>query len=124
MKEKIQLRKIQDFPERTRWKTYIELPFQNCDKIVPFQQRKVADFVKDVSRDANVDRVIVFGSSVTGQCHADSDVDFYVQMDEEKKLNLSAYDFIYDLWTNFNVDQRMLNEINQHGVIVYERDVV
>ncbi|MCH1942422.1 nucleotidyltransferase family protein [Holdemania massiliensis] len=103
------------------WKVFVEKPFKNCERIHPLQQKKVARMLEDFKQDNNIIKVIVFGSSVTVQCHNDSDLDLYVVLDQEKKVIKNYYDFVYDLWTNFSVDTKLLKEIEQKGVIVYER---
>ncbi|MCD8326739.1 MAG: nucleotidyltransferase domain-containing protein [Lachnospiraceae bacterium] len=117
------LRKIPTYRQENQWKVYNDCEFLNCNKIFPFQQKKVEALVGDLSRDDNVEKIVIFGSSVTNQCHAGSDVDLYVQLKEDKKLKLSSYYFTYDLWTNFNVDARMMSEIEKKGVTVYERNI-
>lgn len=116
--------KFLSFPEEappTRWRVCIDNPFPNCDKIYPIQQRKVAQILSDLKEDTNVKKVVIFGSSTTARCHIGSDVDFYVELEEKRKVRLSAFDFLYDLWTNYTVEPEMLSEINKKGVIVYER---
>lgn len=117
------LRKIPDCSRENQWKVYHGCEFLNCNKIVPFQRKKVEALVRDLGRDENVEKIVVFGSSVTDQCHAGSDVDLYVQLKEDKKLILSPYYFTYDLWTSFNVDAGMMSEIEKKGVTVYERNI-
>lgn len=106
------------------WKICVDHPFKNCDKVYPFQQKKVAKLIDAMKSDANIKRIIIFGSSVTDRCHAGSDVDVFVELSENKKLAFPAFDFVYDLWTNFTVSDEMMDEINDKGVTVYERDIV
>lgn len=105
------------------WKVCIQEPFNNCEKIYPIQQRKVKEMLDMFSKNSNVLRVIVFGSSVSERCHVGSDVDIYVELSHnQKELVSECFDFVYDVWTNFMVDERLLKEIKSKGVIVYERD--
>ncbi|MCD8211634.1 MAG: nucleotidyltransferase domain-containing protein [Oscillospiraceae bacterium] len=108
--------------ERGPWKVCIDEPFLNCEMIRPIQQKKVAALVSDLSRDQNVQRITIFGSSVTRRCHIDSDVDLYVEVKEDKKLIDHFHHFVFDLLTNFDVDERLENEIMRTGVTVYERN--
>lgn len=61
---------------------------------------------------------------MTERCHIDSDVDIYVELNYPEHLTFPAVDFVYDLWTNDTVDERMLEEIMKKGVVVYERNVI
>lgn len=51
-----------------------------------------------------------------------SDVDFYVEVKEDKRIITDYLDFLYDLWTNYTVDENMKKEIFKKGVVVYERE--
>ena len=107
-------------PEKTRWRICIDKPFVNCERIYPIQQRKIKELLDDVTRDSNVRKVIVFGSSVTQRCHQGSDVDLYIELDEAGNPITEVHDFPYDLWTNYTADDRLLREIADRGVVVYE----
>lgn len=107
------------------WKICIEEPFMNCEKIYPIQQKKVKQLLDIIAKNEYVNKIIIFGSSVTDRCHIGSDIDIYVELDKEVKgLIDDAVYFVYDLWTNFMVDNRLLNEIERKGVIVYDRDFI
>lgn len=104
------------------YKICIDEPFLNCNKIYPIQQRKVKALIEDLRRDESVIRIVIFGSSVNDRCHIGSDIDiFYDSTNKETKLK-NTYDFEYDLWNNYTVDERLMKEINKKGVIVYERN--
>lgn len=107
--------------ERKKWQIRIDSSFPNINKVHPLQQDKVNAIIKCLSKDHNVRSVTIFGSSVTNRCHIGSDVDVYVELTEDKKLALPAFDFLYDMWTNFSVDTGMLKEIRKKGVKVYDR---
>lgn len=84
--------------------------------------KKVNELIKYLKQDKNVKLIIIFGSSVTNLCHVESDVDIYVEFYENKSVIKNKYfDFAFDLWTNFMVDERLKEEILSKGVIVYER---
>lgn len=104
-----------------KWKIVINNPFKNCSLIYPIQQRKVNELIQYFKQDKNVKKIIIFGSSITNKCHVGSDVDIYVELAEDKAIIKDKYfDFVFDLWTNFAVDERLKNEILKKGVIVYE----
>lgn len=69
----------------------------------------------------NVKSIKIFGSSVTDNCHVGSDVDIYVELERDEKVIKRYFAFVFDLWTNFTVDERLKNEIDKKGVIVYEQ---
>lgn len=104
------------------FKICIDKPFDNCDKVYPIQQKKVRALMDAMLPNDNIQKIIIFGSSVTDSCHIGSDVDVYVETAEkQKKLIRTALLFKYDLWTNFSVDGRLLTEITKKGVVVWQR---
>lgn len=100
----------------------IKFPLKNCQHIHPLQQRDVWELTEHIRKKQSVRRIILFGSSLTSNCTIDSDIDLYVEMDEKCRPITEYFDITYDLWTNFNVDNAMLNEIIEKGVIVYDRN--
>ena len=104
----------------TSWMICIDNPFLNVEKIYPIQQKKVKELIEDISLNNKIKKIIIFGSSVTDKCHIGSDVDIYVESEQEKIKTEKQHNFEYDLWTNKTADERLKKEINKKGVIVYE----
>lgn len=108
-----------------KWNICIDRPFKNCSFVYPIQQRKVRALIDELSKNENVLLIVIFGSSVSERCHIDSDVDVYVRLQHEQhNLIPCCFDFAYDLWTNFTVDDRLKEEIRKGGVWVYERNTI
>lgn len=95
--------------------------FRNVEKIFPTQQRDVSVLVKDFSTCPAVKRIVVFGSSVTSACNPWSDLDVFVELTEEVRLKKPKLGTEIDLWTSFDVDERLMLEIAEKGVVVFER---
>ncbi len=97
--------------------------YLNVSKIHPLKQRQVNNLINFLKENDSVNRIIIFGSSVTNRCRTGSDLDFYVELDDNKDFNKAISSVIsnYDYWNNFTVDSRLLNEIQKKGVLVYER---
>ena len=108
--------------KRDEWKICLSSPFKNCQYIYPIQQKKVEKMINHLRDNDNVIKIMVFGSSVTSMCHVGSDVDFYVEVKEGKRIITEYLDFLYDLWTNYTVDEKMKKEIYKKGVVVYKRE--
>lgn len=100
---------------------------KNIRKIYPLKQGVVGDIVRAVDGYTAIDKVIVFGSSVTSLCNPWSAVDIYfencigypwgLREHISKEYALQSL----DVWTNEMVDETLLREIETKGVIVYER---
>ena len=105
------------------WKVCVDAGkvFRNVELIFPTQQADVSKIIHVFSKVENVEKIIVFGSSVTAACNPWSDIDLFVQMDEEIRLRKPKTGVPIDLWTNFDVDENLMEEINETGVVVYER---
>ena len=97
----------------------IKDPFVNCSKIYPIQQKKVRAILDAVKDDPNVKKVMIFGSSTQYSCTIDSDVDVFIELKKNSPIDISGISYEFDLWTNYNVDERLLKEIEKTGVKVY-----
>lgn len=105
------------------WKVCVgaDHTFKNVELIFPTQQADVSKIIAAFSKIKEVEKIIVFGSSVTAACNPWSDIDLFVQTVREIRLKKPRLEVPIDLWTNFDVDENLLEEINETGVIVYER---
>ena len=59
--------------QKKEWRVCIQDPFENCEKIYPIQQKIVKQMINNIKEDANVEKIVVFGSSVQDTCHMGSD---------------------------------------------------
>ena len=110
--------------QKKEWRVCIQDPCENCEKIYTIQQKKVKQMINNIKEDSNVEKIVVFGSSVQDTCHMGSDVDFYIVLKQDQKITFKeTLSFMYDIWTNYTVDSRMYEEITKKGVTVYERDI-
>lgn len=79
------------------------------------------NLINKLKKDKNINKIIVFGSSVTNSCHIDSDLDVYLELERNKKATINKIDYELDLWNNYTVSDELLEEINDKGVVVYEQ---
>lgn len=103
------------------WKIVDGVNFKNAGMIFPTQQRDVNLIVNTLSMDGSVRKIVVFGSSVTSACNPWSDIDLYVELSAEKNIRAPRVEVPVDLWTNYDVDERLLAEIEENGVVVWEQ---
>lgn len=103
------------------WKIVSNDNFLNQSLIFPTQQRDVGSLIKEFSTRTAVKKIVIFGSSVTTACNPWSDIDVYVELSEDINLRPPHFEVPVDLWTNFDVDERLLEEITENGVTVYEK---
>lgn len=99
---------------------------QNIRKVFPTQQEDVAMLVRAIKKTGIAKKIVIFGSSVRSVCNPWSDIDIYCEIDkpfepqEPYRFFDHALDVSIDLWDNFSVDARLMKEIQETGVIVYE----
>lgn len=106
----------------SRYKVVIDEPFMNCEHIYPIQQQKVKAMIEYLKGNNNVKSITIFGSSVNDRCHVGSDVDIYVELQQDEKIIHQYFPFVFDIFTNFSVDEHLKNEVNKYGVLVYSKD--
>lgn len=101
------------------WKVCVDPRFQNADKIFPTQQKDVAILLEVMQSQEHVKRVVIFGSSVTSACNPWSDLDVFVELSDNVKVKKPNLSVPLDLWTNYDVDDRLRMEIEESGVTVF-----
>lgn len=104
-----------------KYKICIDYPFYNCNRIFPNQQKYVKTIIDELKHDSNINKIIIFGSSLSPSCHIDSDIDVYLELKEDKKVKFPNINKAYDYWNNFTVNDSLMSEINRNGVTVYEK---
>lgn len=95
--------------------------FMNVEKVFPTQQKDVSKIVEKLSNNIIVQKIIIFGSSVTSACNPWSDIDIYLELREEQQVRAPKVFAPLDIWTNYDVDGRLLSDIKEKGVVVFER---
>ena len=105
---------------REEWKNCTGVSSLNITKIFPTKQRGVLALVEDAKRKPQVEKIIIFGSSVTYKCNPWSDIDVLVYASDYAQLHGSK-EQVYDIIYSFNADETLLKEVEKTGVLVYER---
>ena len=98
-------------------------------RIHRYQQRNVARLLAGAPTLTSVERIVVFGSSVTYKCHCHSDLDIavkwlYFDGMEQNSLRMSVRESDVDM-LNIEEDSeyRIQREIRDKGVIVYDINI-
>lgn len=103
------------------WKIVTDDRYLNQERIFPTQQKDVSTLIEHFKKIPEVKQVVIFGSSVTSACNPWSDIDVFLNISECVQVRAPRLQVPVDLWTNYDVDDRLLSEIAEKGVIVYER---
>lgn len=120
--------KIREFIDVNKYlitpKSYFEVMnqvhFRNAEKVHPIMQRDVQKIVDSLSAHVEVKKIIIFGSAITYRCTYDSDIDIYVELAKDKNVKAYNVETPVDYWTNYSVDPKMLEEIINKGVTIYD----
>lgn len=99
------------------------ISFQEANRVHPLMQGRVEKLLHVLSGDANFRRVVLFGSSLEFWCSSSSDIDLYVEKyDSEKKLEyFPDLDCEVDIVTNLSSQNRLYQEIERTGLVLFER---
>ena len=103
-----------------------------CNRIHPLMQKKVNEIYNIIKNYKEIEKVVLFGSSVNIRCNNNSDIDIAIKIKDEY-FNRSIQNIISETIgeiTNYNCDivwintidklSLLFNNINTLGVIIYE----
>lgn len=100
-----------------------QVNFKYANRVHPLMQKRVAMLLDALRKDSNINRVVLFGSSLEFRCSSYSDIDLYIEKsDTQKKLPpLPDLDCEVDIITNLPPESRLYREIDKTGLLLYER---
>ncbi|WP_244324689.1 nucleotidyltransferase domain-containing protein [Sporofaciens musculi] len=99
------------------------IAFPDANRVHPLMQGRVEKLIYELAKDQNIRRVVLFGSSLEFRCNSASDMDIYIEkFDSGKKLEyVPELDCEIDIVTNLSHDNRLYHEIEQTGLLLFER---
>ncbi len=101
----------------------IEHPYQGIRWIHPLKQKAIEETLEHIqSRFPQIYYVVIFGSTVNGNCRVDSDIDMVIWGDVERKyysLSNDVYDVLHG--EDFNADSLLWQSVLEEGVVVYDK---
>lgn len=97
--------------------------FENANRVHPLMQERVERLIRELKKDKNIRRLVLFGSSLEFRCSSFSDIDIYIEKyDPEKKLEfLPEMDCEVDIITNLQPDNRLYQKIENTGLLLFGR---
>lgn len=98
-------------------------------RIYPLKQKEAAEIYEIAAQFPFVKRVFVFGSSTTGRCHIDSDLDICIDADTDDGMQIfqlqkaigDLCNWNCDIVMYSNIGNRLKDTIKREGVILYEQ---
>jgi len=116
-----------DYSQRDSWPIAKNVKYRcaNLQYVFPLMQRFVGEFVERNKGLPGLQRIVIFGSSVTWACNPWSDIDIFLEgVGEGTKLwypRGPSYDILRSDTFEPGVAEPILDDILVKGVIVYER---
>ena len=99
----------------------VSVAFPNIKRIHPLMQRHVESLISACKKERSIQRVFVFGSTVSGWCTDVSDIDVLVETDGSipslKLSNPEKFDIRYS--PSLKRDSDLLSYVREVGVAVY-----
>ncbi len=122
--------------ENKNKKFYFPIIIQNnnyeCNRIHPLKQKVVSDIYDYVKVKKEIQKVIIFGSSVNIRCNKKSDIDIAIELKDSYFTRIIQNEISEEiqeiceynsdiLWLN-KIEQNTIlyNNINKKGVVIYE----
>lgn len=53
--------------------------FTHCNRVHPLMQERVQRLLEDLKQDENIQKIVLFGSSLQFRCSSYSDIDLYIE---------------------------------------------
>ena len=97
--------------------------FPNANRVHPLMQRRVEKLIRHLYQDKNIKKAALFGSSLEFRCSSACDIDLYIEkFDTGKKLEyIPELDCEVDIVTNLSPGNKLYNEIERTGLLLFER---
>ena len=119
----------QDTLELKRFPVVVNSDCRAMSKIYPLKQAEVEKIIEAAGQFSFVNKIYIFGSSVTGRCHIDSDLDICIDADTRDGMDIyrlqqvigEICDWNCDMVMYKNIGNRLKETIAKEGVIIYER---
>lgn len=105
--------------------------FLNSEHIYPTRRRPVKVLIDNLtSSDPGIQKIYIFGSSVTGACKPWSDIDVWVEGWDSSiphvtpmvEINEDYGDFEFDIWGTKHPPE-LWQSVLSEGVLVYDKDL-
>ena len=97
--------------------------FPKANRVHPLMQHRAQKLIQELSKDPNIRRIALFGSSLEFRCSSYSDIDLYLEKHEKgKKLEpLPEVGCEVDIITDLPPESVLYREIDAKGLLLFER---
>lgn len=120
---------VKDTLKMTYFPVIVKTGCKNICRIYPLKQKTVAKLFDAALNHNIIEKIYIFGSSVTGRCNIDSDLDICIDADVSDGMKIyhmqkeigDICNWNCDIVMYSNIGERLKKVIQEEGVIVYER---
>ena len=120
---------VKDTLQMTNFPVVVETDCKNIHRIYPLTQRTVAKLYEIASNYQVIRKIYVCGSSVTGKCNIDSDLDICIDADTSDGMKIyhmqkevgDICDWNCDIVMYCNIGERLKRTVQEEGVVIYEQ---
>lgn len=97
--------------------------FPDANRVHPLMQKRIDRLIQELTKDSNIQKIVLFGSSLEFRCDSNSDIDLYIEKyDREKALrSFPDLDCEVDVITNLPHESSLYKEIDKTGLLLFER---
>lgn len=108
------------------WKFPVKegIDFMHCVHVHPLMQERVQKILTELKKDGNIQRIVLFGSSLEFRCDSFSDLDLYIEK-KDPGLPLKSEpvsDCEIDLVMDLDHAGRLYQEIERTGLLLFDRE--
>lgn len=97
--------------------------FLHCNRVHPLMQGRVQKVLQILEQDPNIQKIVLFGSSLEFRCSSFSDLDLYIEKAEPSLplKNEPSLDCEIDFVMDLNHNSSLYKEIDRTGLLLFER---
>ena len=115
---------MNDFESMWKFPVKEGVDFVYCTHVHPLMQNRVQKILTELKKDRNVQKIVLFGSSLEFRCDSFSDLDLYL---EKKDPGLSLEnepesDCVVDLVMDLDHASSLYQEIDRTGLLLFDRE--
>ncbi len=109
----------------------VETDCKNIYRVYPLKQKIVARLFSIAPKYEEIRKIYIFGSSVTGRCNIDSDLDVCIDADVSDGMRIfemqkeigDACNWNCDILMYSNIGTALKETIHKEGVVIYEQPI-
>ena len=114
---------MNDFDNHAKLFVKEGITYPNAVYTHPLKQVDLQNIYNTMLKDSNVRLLVVFGSTVNMICHSNSDIDLYIELQDNNKVPVIPDSVISDVDLIYNVSKAsgIYKSIDRDGIVLFDR---